>query len=693
MQTSSQLQIEFDLFGRTASLITSDPPSPMQKPIPPAFFPTNFQWQEAPAFEQATPVIKLADNLAALRLLKQLGKKSSPATPEEQTILARYNGWGGLALVFEPNPKSWRAEADELKALLTTEEYQAAQSTVNTAFYTPWFITQVMYQGLARLGVTKGRVLEPAAGTGIFMASQPAHWQLEWQAVEMDLVSGAILRHLQPHARIQVCGLQNAVLPDAGFDLILGNVPFGDYPIHDRRLGSPVIHDYFLLRSVELVRPGGIVALITARGTLDKTNSQIRQRLATHCDLLGAIRLPESTFTRRALTTVTTDILFLQRRNEPANTLPDWIQTGRMTDGRLEINQYYIQHPEMIIGEMIPDAGRFGDPVCRLSKVDEFPQLIARAIQHLPAGCYLESPKPIKPAEVDSFPGDVVSQVKESGYWVQPDGSVWQRQQNTLVKLAGLSVKRQQRIRGLLKIRDAARSCLAAQTSGASDEHWESLREQLNQVYDRFVTAHGPISTQANQRALTEDPDLPFLLALEDFDATTQTATKAACFSRRTLNAEAVITKADTAADALFYSLHEKGRVDLDFIANLTGKPVGQLVTELAGRIYRNPETKCWETADDYLSGIVAHKLAVVKKLNCPDLAANLAALEAVQPVPLGPGEIRLKLGAPWVPKNFIRQFAVDLLSGSPTSSASQPYRKWMVAESITQTQIHSKTT
>ena len=661
MRPVSKLQIEFDLFAPSPVRVV--PALPVLVSPPATIAPGNFRWPTEPEFERATARIKLADNLAALRLLKQLAASQCPATAAEQAVLARYNGWGGLALVFEPNPRAWKAEAEELTTLLTDEEYRSARATVNTAFYTPWTITKAIYQALERFGFTSGRVLEPAAGTGIFLAAQPDGCKLEWQAVELDTVSGGILSRLQPEARIQVCGLQDANLPDGGFDLVIGNVPFGDYPIHDRRLNNPLAHDYFLLRAVELVRPGGIVAVITSRGTLDKSNPEIRQRLAAASDLLGAIRLPESTFARRALTTVTTDILFLQRRTEQTGVALDWTQTGKTTDGEIEINQYFIQHPEMIIGIMVPNVGRYGDPACRLKPANEFADRMAAAIQKLPANCYqpqIHFLPEFKPAMAEP---DILATVKESGYVAQRDGSVWRCENHALVKLASGGAKRIQRIRGLLKIRDAARAYLAAQSGGNDDAALESLRAQLNQSYDRFTGEHGPISTRANQLALAGDPDLPFLMALEDFDGTTQTATKAACFVQRTLDVQTEIVRADTAADALVYSLHEKGRVDLDYMGSLTGKTVQALLDELAGRIFQNPETSQWETADDYLSGDVAHKLRVVKKLRCADLAGNLAALQAAQPTPLGPGEIRLKLGAPWIPTDIIQQFAVDLLS------------------------------
>lgn len=627
----------------------------------PVISPVNFRWLTEPEFETATPRTKLADNLSALRLSQKLETEHRPATAEEQVILARYNGWGGLSLVFEVNPRQWKAQALELKSVLSAEEYRTAQATVNTAFYTPWSVVKAMYAGLERLGFKDGTALEPSAGTGIFLAAQPDGWKLDWRAVELDTLSGRILKQLQPHAQVQICGLQNATLPDGGFDLVIGNVPFGDFPIHDRRLANPLVHDYFLLRAVELVRPGGIVAVIASRGTLDKSNSEIRQRLASTADLLGAIRLPESTFTRRALTTVTADILFLQRRTELAATDTEWTATVK-TDG-VETNEYFTSRPQMIIGEMVPDAGRFGEPACRLKCADEFAARMAAAIQCLPENRYQvvahSAPKPR--AEISD--AEILTRVKESGYVARPDGSVWRREKNALIKLPSGGPKRSQRIKGLLKIRDAAREYLSAQTQGADDGTVELLRAGFNQAYDKFVGTYGPVNARANQLALAGDPDLPFLLALEDFDANRQTATKAICFSQRTLDVQKEITRAETAADALLYSLREKGRVDLDYMASLTGKTVSSILDELAGRIFLNPETNRWETADEYLSGDVVRKLAVVKKLNRPDLAANLAALQTAQPAPLGPGEIRLKLGAPWVPPEIIQQFAVELLS------------------------------
>ena len=662
--TVSSLQTELDFFALAP--VMAFVPSPA--PFTPHVLPSSFRWPQEPSFESASPRIKLADNLTSLRLLKRLESEGRPATTDEQGILARYNGWGGLSLVFEANPRDWKSEAQELKTLLTPEEYRSARATVTSAFFTPWFIARAIYQALEQLGFRGGKALEPSAGTGIFPATQPVAMSLDWHCVEIDTVSGAILKHLQPDARVQVCGFQDANLTSASFDLVIGNVPFGDYPIHDRRLGNPLIHDYFLLRSVELVRPGGIVAVITSRGTLDKPNAEIRDRLASTSDLIGAIRLPESTFTRRALTTVTTDILFLQRRSEGQtveNT--NWTETGKLQtpDGDVEINQYFVDHPEMIIGRMVPNVGRFGDPACQLDIGNDMASMLTVAIQRLPANCYHPDEEIHFGTEPKSEVFDEVniSKVKESGYVVRKDGSVWRRENHGLTKLEGLGVKRIQRIKSMLKVRDAARAYLEAQTQGSDDAKLNTHRTQLNQQYDRFTADHGPINTRANQLALSGDPDLPFLMALEDFDATAQTATKAPFFSQRTLDVTTEITHADSSSDALIYSLHEEGRVDLEFMAKLTGKETKILIDELVGRIFWNPESNQWETGDDYLSGEVVHKYKVVQELRCPDFAVNVASLQAAQPQPLGPGEIRIKLGAPWIPAEVIQQFAEDLLS------------------------------
>lgn len=664
--TVSTLQIEFDLFA--VSPLATLPALSTPVPFTPRILPSSFRWSEEPGFENASPRQKMVDNMAALRLLKSLEAEKRPATAEEQSILAQYNGWGGLALVFEPNPRDHKREAEELKTLLTPQEYSSARASVNTSFYTPWTITRVMYQALERLGVTCGKALEPAAGTGIFLAAQPEAFNLDWHCVELDVVSGSILKHLQPDARVQVCGLQDAALTDGSFDLVIGNVPFGDYPIHDRRLGSPLVHDYFLLRSVELVRPGGIVAVITSRGTMDKANAEVRQRLACTSDLLGAIRLPEETFARRALTRVTTDILFFQRRSE-GQPVEDavWTETAKLLtpQGEVEINAYFAQRPEMVIGNMVADAGRYGEPACRLENPAKLGARLSAAIQMLPANSYQIAEEihfaPV--AEPEVFKEENLSTVKESAYVARQDGSIWRRENDMLTKLEGLGAKRVQRIKSLLKVRDAARAYLEAQAQGADDVGLETHRVQLNQAYDRFITGHGPINARANQLALSGDPDLPFLMALEDFDATTQTATKSPFFTQRTLDTEKEITHAETGADALIYSLHEKGRVDLDYMAKLTGKETKSLLDELVGRIFLNPETNKWETADEYLSGDVVRKLKVAQKLRRPDLAVNVAALQAAQPQALGPGEIRIKLGAPWIPAEVIQQFAENLLS------------------------------
>jgi hypothetical protein len=660
--TVSNLQIEFDLFALPP--VTNVPAVPVPALFIPRIVPSNFRWPIEPEFENATPRMKLSDNMTALRLLKSLEHAKLPATAHEQSVLARYNGWGGLSLIFEPNPRDWKTEAEELKTLLTSEEYRSARATVNTSFYTPWIVARTLYQALERFGLNGGKALETSAGTGIFLAAQPPAWKLDWHCVEIDTLSGAILKHLQPDACVQVCGLQDAKLSDNGFDLVIGNVPFGDYQIHDRRLGNPLVHDYFLLRSLELVRPGGIVAVITSRGTLDKANGDIRERLAATSDLLGAIRLPETTFSRRALTTVTTDILFLQRRVEgqkPADLAWTQIGTHKTETGEIQMNRYFLDHPEMIIGRMVADAGRFGGPSCRLDFPTEQVERLESAIKRLPSGTY--SPEPMvhfQSIEIKTTQEEDFFAVKEYGFAISR-GSIWRKENGVARKLENIGARRGERIRGLLRIRDAARAYLDAQIDG--DEESELFRITLNQAYDCFTSQHGAINLRANQLALAGDPDLPFLMALEDFDANTEKATKAPFFSQPTLDAQKEITRADTAADALIYSLHEKGRVDLEYMTQLTGRQTQSLIDELASRIFLNPESNRWETADEYLSGEVVHKLAVATKLRRPDLAVNVAALQAAQPQPLGPGEIRIKLGAPWIPAALIRQFTEDLLS------------------------------
>jgi len=665
---SKTCQLELDIFSTTSPTIaTSESPKVHQQNPSPK--PVAFRWPEAVAFENSNPKAKLADNMAALRLLCQLREEERKASQIEQRTLAQYNGWGGLALVFEPDARDWRGEATELKTLLSPTDYSSAQASVTSAFYTPYALCRAMYEALARLGFAGGKILEPSAGTGIFLATQPAGWDCDWTAVELDTVTGQILEQLQPQANVQICGLQDAAFTDTSYDLIVGNVPFGDYPIHDRRLGNPLIHDYFLLRSVELVRPGGIVALIVSRGTLDKSDPGIRQRLAETADLLGAIRLPDCAFAKRALTRVTTDILFLQRHatNQTTDENAGWLQTVpfKGDTGEICINEYFAAHPEMIVGRMVPEAGQFGQPACRLDNAEQLPGLLAQAIQLLPADCYRPGDKAPDANRINRDDDElaILARTKQFGYVATPDGKISRRENNALVPLTGLGQKRTERIKGLLRLRDAARFYLDVQSRKADNVEMEDARALLNQAYDRFAARHGPVNMRANQLALADDPDLPFLCALEDFEPATQQATKTVFFHQRTLDPNQEIVHADTAADALIYSLHQHGRVDLPYMASLTGKPPEILTEELAGRIFCNPETGQWETADDYLAEDVVQKLRFVRKLKRPEYAANVAALESVQPAPLGPAEIAVKLGAPWVPAQVVQQFVEDLLT------------------------------
>ena len=409
-------------------------------------------------------------------------------------------------------------------------------------------------------------------------------------------------------------------------------------------------------------------AVIVSRGTLDKSDRKVREKLAESSDLLAAIRLPDCAFAKRALTRVTTDILFLQRRGDhrPSSDTAGWLGTAPFSTahGQVEINEYFAAHPAMILGQMVPDAGRYGDPVCRLEKPDELPDRLAAAIRHLPANCY-QPAQSVKPQTNTTKPHDdleILSRLKDFSYAAMPDGKIARRENNALVRLTGLGDKRVGRINGLLRVRDAARAYLSAQGRDIDDSALESTRDLLNQTYDRFMARHGPINLRANQLALADDPDLPFLLALEDFDAATQKASKTPFFFQRTLDVQTTVTRADTAADALIYSLREKGKVDLAYMSGLTGRSTETLMSELAGQLFLNPQSGQWETADTYLSGNVVQKLRAAQASKRPELAANVAALQAVQPSPLGPGEIRIRLGAPWIPPETIQAFVEDLL-------------------------------
>ena len=633
------------------------------------------------ALGHGTPSEKYAANAAAIRTLKQIEAEERLATPEEQEILSRYVGWGGLANCFEQTSPHY----EELKSLLDSEEYAAARASSLTAFYTPPVVIRGIYKALAQMGFTQGNILEPSCGTGNFLGLLPTDLAgSKAYGVELDSISGRIAGQLYQNASISVNGFETVQMPDSFFDVAVGNVPFGDFKVLDKRYDKHhwLIHDYFFGKTLDKVRPGGIVAFITSKGTLDKENSAVRKYLAQRADLIGAIRLPDNTFKRNAGTEVTSDIIFLQKRDHITDLEPDWVHLDTDENG-IRMNSYFVQHPEMILGDMVMESTRFGpDSACKAREGEDLSEQLANAIQFLQAEI-----KPYELEELDeeedrSIPADPT--VKNFSYTVV-DGQVYYRE-NSLMHPVEVSVTAENRIRGMIELRECVRRLIEYQTEGYPDEEIAAEQQKLNALYDSFTAKYGLLNSRGNKLAFSEDSSYCLLCSLEVLDEQGSLKRKADMFTRRTIRPHVAVTSVDTASEALAVSISEKARVDIEYMAELSGKSPEELERELAGVIYRdircaeNPEDILpsladldrypFVTADEYLSGKVRHKLRMAKAFLevAPDnqketARRNVEALEAVQPQDLGAGEIGVRIGANWVPIEVYQQFMVELLT------------------------------
>ena len=628
-----------------------------------------------------TPGEKFAANVRAIRCLKRIEAEERLATPEEQEILSRYVGWGGLPQCFEETHSKYA----ELKSLLDEDEYAAARASSLTAFYTPPVVIRGIYKALAQMGFQQGNILEPACGTGNFIGLLPADMAgSKAYGVEIDSISGRIAQQLYQNASISVNGFETVQMPDSFFDVAIGNVPFGDFKVVDRRYDKHhwLIHDYFFGKALDKVRPGGIVAFITSKGTMDKENSAVRRYLAQRADLIGAIRLPYNTFKQNAGTEVTSDILFLQKRDHITDLEQDWVQLDTDENG-IRMNRYFVQHPEMVLGDMVMESTRFGmDSACKAREGADLSEQLAEAIQFLQAEI-----KPYEQEEPDeeedrSIPADPT--VRNFSYTIV-DGQVYYRE-NSLMYPMEVSVTAENRIRGMIELRECVRRLIEYQTEGYPDEDIQAEQKKLNSLYDSFTAKYGLISSRGNKLAFSEDSSYCLLCSLEVLDEQGNLKRKADMFSKRTIRPHVAVTSVDTASEALAVSISEKACVDMDYMAELSGKSPEELESELAGVIFRNiegPESPdelrgnplslqafSLVTADEYLSGNVRRKLRMAKAFleTASDSQKEAArrqveALEAVQPADLGAGEIGVRIGANWVPIDIYQQFMVELLT------------------------------
>ncbi|MBQ9361105.1 MAG: DEAD/DEAH box helicase family protein [Lachnospiraceae bacterium] len=607
------------------------------------------------------PKEKFRRNIEAIRTLKQLETESRVATDVEKEELAGYVGWGGLADAFDGKKEGWTAEYDSLKELLTDSEYASARESTLSSHYTSPLIVRSIYETLGRMGFDKGSILEPSMGIGNFFGMLPkAMSGSRLYGVELDGITGRMARLLYPGADIRISGFEKAEFPDDFFDIAVGNVPFGNYQVPDRRydrLGFQV-HDYFIAKTLDKVRTGGIVAFITSKGTLDKQDSKAREYIAQRAELLGAVRLPNTAFKANAGTEVTSDILFLKKRDRLADEKPSWTELAEDASG-IRVNRYFAENPGMVIGKMAMVSGPFGMESACLPMGDEpFEEQLKAALAGIEGTYEAALTEPSEDLEQEAIPAD--PDVRNYSYCLV-DGRVYYRE-NSVMRPAGVSGTTEERIKGMIAIRDCTRELISMQMDDSGDYEIKAKQAELNSLYDAFVRKHGRLISQGNRRAFIQDSDYCLLCSLEKTDDEGKFSGKADMFSRRTIKRAVAVTHTDTASEALAVCLAEKARVDLGFMAWLTGNTEDEVAEELTGVIFRNPATGSWETSDEYLSGNVREKLRMAKEMmeDDPDLAVNVAHLERVMPKELEASEIEVRLGATWVGTDVIEDFMRD---------------------------------
>ena len=614
---------------------------------------------------------KFRNNMAAINLLHELEIENRLATPEEQEVLSQYVGWGGLPMAFDEHNAAWAEEFKELYASLSPEEYRAAMESTLTAFYTPPVVIKAMYDVLDRLGFSQGNILEPSCGTGNFFGLLPESMQnSKLHGVEIDSLTGRIAKQLYQKANIAIEGFEKTNLPDDHFDVVLGNVPFGEIRVNDSRYNAQkfLIHDYFFAKALDKVRAGGVVMFITSKGTMDKASPEVRKYIARRAVLLGAIRLPDNTFKANAGTEVTSDILILQKRDRVMDIEPDWVHLDTDENG-VTMNRYFVEHPEMVLGEIKMENTRFGtfEPVCKARKDIPLSELLSNAVQRING----EIPEldnrvdEISDEQELSVPAD--PNVRNFSFTLV-DGRVYFRE-NDRMQPASVSMTAENRIKGLIQIRDCVRKLIEYQTDDYPEEMIRTEQENLNRLYDVYTAKYGLINSRGNYLAFASDESYFLLCSLEVLDDEGNFKRKADMFTKRTIKPHREVTSVETASEALALSIGEKARVDLPYMEQLAGKTQAELVQDLQGVIFKVPncEPVSYVAADEYLSGNVRNKLTVadLAAKNDPELAVNVEALEKVIPKDLSAAEISVRLGATWIPQEDIQRFVMELLTPS----------------------------
>ena len=603
---------------------------------------------------------KFKANIEAIRLLQTLDAEQRQATAEEQEVLSRYVGWGGIPQAFDEKNADWSKEYAELKSLLPADEYSEARASTLNAFYTSPTVIKAIYEALSNMGLSKGNVLEPSCGVGNFMGLVPESMEnIKMYGVELDSVSGRIAQQLYQKNKIAVQGFETMQFPDSFFDCVVGNVPFGNYKVPDKRYDrhNLLIHDYFIAKSLDLVRPGGVGAVVTSSGTMDKKDSSVREYLANRADLVGAIRLPNNAFQRNANTSVVADILFLQKRDRAAVERAEWVDLGTTPEG-YPINQYFAQHPEMVLGEITTESTQYGKQETTVKPIEgaDLAQQLKAAVENIHAE--ITEPE-ITDDELDQnaepLPAD--PNVKNFSY-TNVDGQVYYRE-NSYMNKVDLPAVTAERVLGMIALRETTQKLLDCQLYDGTDAEVELLQGKLKNQYKRFTAQYGLINSTANKRAFRQDSSYCLLAALEILDEDKNLKRLADIFTKRTIRKPEPVTSVDTPSEALALSIGEKAKVDVPFMAELCGKTEQEVTEELAGVIFRNPVTQAWVTADEYLSGNVREKLATAETFaaNHPEYQVNVEYLKRVQPKDLNASEIEVRLGANWIKAEYITDF------------------------------------
>lgn len=669
-----------------AELSLTPPPAPAKKRklTPNMLYPeikseyrTNFKIEDD-NIGAVTPLERFYHNKRAIQLLKKLESEHRLAQTYEQNVLSEYVGWGGLSEFFQADNPHY----GELKELLTEEEYTSARESTLTAFYTPPIVIKAIYKTIENMNFRTGNVLEPSCGIGNFMGLLPDSMSTaKLYGVELDSVSGRIARQLYQNASIAVQGYKKTELPDSFFDAAVGNVPFGQFKVMDKKYdrNNFLIHDYFFARTLDKVRPGGIIAFITSKGTLDKENSNVRKYIAQRADLLGAIRLPNNTFKDAAGTEVTSDIIFLQKRDRLIDRQPDWVHLDTDENG-VRMNSYFVQNPDMILGDMKIVSGPYGpESACVAYDGANLSDLLAAAIGNIHAEYTRQEIEDVLDTEVEEgIPAD--PDVRNFSYTIV-DGKIYYRE-NSVMNPVDVSVTAANRIKGMIGIRDCVRELIEVQTEDYPDIEVKAKQEELNQLYDNFAAKYGRLNDRANKTVFLSDSSFCLLSALEVLDDEGHFARKADMFTKRTIKQRIAITHVDTATEALAVSMAEKARVDMPYMMELTGKSEDEITADLRGVTFLNPEhTNDMDSkpkylpADEYFSGNVREKLALAKNsasLYPDDYAPNVEALKSVQPVDLTASEISVRLGATWLPPEVIKDFMFTLLD-------TPHYQRWNI--------------